>query len=458
MMLSIFDIFKVGVGPSSSHTNGPMLAAYDFVQQLSPCLTSVSRIQIDFYGSLSLTGKGHHTDRACVMGLMGYKPDTIDVDKATSLLEHTQQNQQLCLAGCHSIGFAPERDFVYHNTSLPRHENAMTIQAYDETDKPLQQETYYSTGGGFIVSESQWLQENHSNKGAKSVPFPFDTAQQLLELAKAHQLSIANLVLYNENALVGQKKVEQLVKQLWQTLQGCVYRGLNTEGVLDGGLNVTRRAPSLYQSLCADDANQDPLAEMDWISAFAFAVSEENAAGGQVVTSPTNGAAGVIPAVLMYYHQRIKPLTDEQLQAFFAVSGAIGILYKLNASISGAEVGCQGEIGVSSSMAAAGFTALLGGTNEQICIAAEIAMEHSLGMTCDPMMGLVQVPCIERNGMGAMKAVNASRMAMKRTSEGVVSLDKVIEVMYQTGKDINRKYRETSLGGLALIHLSPPCE
>ncbi|MDP5253453.1 MULTISPECIES: L-serine ammonia-lyase [unclassified Vibrio] len=452
-MLSMFDIFKVGVGPSSSHTNGPMLAAYLFVQQLKPQMAQVSRIRIELYGSLSLTGKGHHTDRACMMGLMGYKPDTIDIGNANQSLDMALQHRHLCLDQIQTIRFDPERDLVFHDTSLDRHENGMAIHAFDDANKSLQQETYYSTGGGFIVSESQWQQAYREPSIGDSVPLPFDSAQTLLEQAKAHQLSIAELVLTNEKTFRSQSHIDQQVNALWQTLQTCIQRGLDTEGVLDGGLNVTRRAPSLYQSLTADEQSQDPLAEMDWISAFAFAVSEENAAGGKVVTSPTNGAAGVIPAVLMYYHQRVKPLEEEQIKAFFAVCGAIGILYKTNASISGAEVGCQGEIGVSSSMAAAGLTALFGGTNDQVCIAAEIAMEHSLGMTCDPMMGLVQVPCIERNGMGAMKAVNAARMAMKRTSSAIVSLDKVIEVMYQTGKDINRKYRETSLGGLALINL-----
>ncbi|GAL26608.1 L-serine dehydratase beta and alpha subunit [Vibrio variabilis] len=292
-----------------------------------------------------------------------------------------------------------------------------------------------------------------------SVEYPFTSADEMLALAEKNGMSLGGMVLRNELAFKDIEDINEKAEQIWRVMTRCMERGFETEGILDGGLNVTRRAPNLLKKLEANAAvENDPMEIMDWINLFAFAVSEENAAGGQVVTSPTNGAAGVIPAVLMYYHRFIKELDTKQLKDFLAVSGAIGILYKTNASISGAEVGCQGEVGVSSSMAAAGLTALRGGSNEQMCIAAEIAMEHSLGMTCDPIGGLVQVPCIERNAMGAMKAINASRMALKRTSKCLISLDKVIDTMYQTGKDMNKKYRETSQGGLALIHLAPPCE
>jgi L-serine dehydratase len=333
----------------------------------------------------------------------------------------------------------------------------MTITALDAHGNQVGFETYYSIGGGFIATADEL--QNGSATAPVEVEFPFSSADEMLAQAEKNGMSLGGMILKNEQALQDMEAINQRVEQIWRVMTRCMERGFETEGILDGGLNVTRRAPNLLKKLEANAAiENDPMEIMDWINLFAFAVSEENAAGGQVVTSPTNGAAGVIPAVLMYYHRFIKELDTKQLKDFLAVSGAIGILYKTNASISGAEVGCQGEVGVSSSMAAAGLTALRGGSNEQICIAAEIAMEHSLGMTCDPIGGLVQVPCIERNAMGAMKAINASRMALKRNSKCLISLDKVIETMYQTGKDMNKKYRETSLGGLALIHLAPPCE
>ncbi len=333
----------------------------------------------------------------------------------------------------------------------------MTITALDAHGNQVGFETYYSIGGGFIATADEL--QNGSTTATVEVEFPFSSADEMLAQAEKNGMSLGGMILKNEQAFQNMEAINQRAEQIWRVMTRCMERGFETEGILDGGLNVTRRAPNLLKKLEANAAiENDPMEIMDWINLFAFAVSEENAAGGQVVTSPTNGAAGVIPAVLMYYHRFIKELDTKQLKDFLAVSGAIGILYKTNASISGAEVGCQGEVGVSSSMAAAGLTALRGGSNEQICIAAEIAMEHSLGMTCDPIGGLVQVPCIERNAMGAMKAINASRMALKRNSKCLISLDKVIETMYQTGKEMNKKYRETSLGGLALIHLAPPCE
>lgn len=466
-MLSIFDIFKIGVGPSSSHTNGPMIAGYQFSQLMQPYLPQISRIRIDLYGSLSLTGIGHHTDRAVILGVLGNRPDSIQLDIANQALKKALDDHQLDLYAIETIGSQTDRyktipfdyaaDIQFHSTNLPLHENGMVITALDEDAKDIVSEIYYSIGGGFILTSKQM--QNRGSEESTKVEFPFHDAESMLLQADQHGLTLAEMVLRNERSFFDMDKIQSKADQIWQVMSQCMQRGFETEGVLEGGLGVVRRAPNLRMRLeSGSQLTTDPMEIMDWINLFAFAVSEENAAGGQVVTSPTNGAAGVIPAVLMYYHRFIEELDTKKLVDFFAIAGAIGILYKTNASISGAEVGCQGEIGVSSSMAAAGLAALCGGTNEQICVAAEIAMEHSLGMTCDPIGGLVQVPCIERNAMGAMKAINASRMSLRRSSKSVVSLDKVIATMFATGKDMNRKYRETSLGGLALIHLSPPCE
>ena len=456
-MLSIFDIYKIGVGPSSSHTNGPMIAGFHFTQLVADRITEVVRVQVDLYGSLSLTGIGHHTDRATILGLLGNKPDTIKITSANEAMRRAIDSGEMQLSGSHAIGFNYQTDMLFHEDNLPLHENGMMITAFDQSGNVIVDETYYSIGGGFIATVDEL--QNGTKTQAVEVPFPFKNADEMLKQAEDNGMSLGGMILKNESAFQDADAIAEKADQIWRVMSRCMERGFETEGILDGGLNVIRRAPNLLKKLEANAAvENDPMEIMDWINLFAFAVSEENAAGGQVVTSPTNGAAGVIPAVLMYYHRFIKELDTKQLKDFLAVSGAIGILYKTNASISGAEVGCQGEVGVSSSMAAAGLTALRGGSNEQICIAAEIAMEHSLGMTCDPIGGLVQVPCIERNAMGAMKAINASRMALKRNSKSLISLDKVIATMYQTGKDMNKKYRETSLGGLALIHLAHPCE
>ncbi|NOI54266.1 L-serine ammonia-lyase [Vibrio crassostreae] len=456
-MLSIFDIYKIGVGPSSSHTNGPMIAGFHFTQLVADRITEVVRVQVDLYGSLSLTGIGHHTDRATILGLLGNKPDTIKITSANEAMRRAIDSGEMQLSGSHAIGFNYQTDMLFHEDNLPLHENGMMITAFDQTGKVIVDETYYSIGGGFIATADEL--QNGTKTESVEVTYPFKNADEMLKQAEDNGMSLGGMILKNESAFQDADAIAEKADQIWRVMSRCMERGFETEGILDGGLNVTRRAPNLLKKLEANAAvENDPMEIMDWINLFAFAVSEENAAGGQVVTSPTNGAAGVIPAVLMYYHRFIKELDTKQLKDFLAVSGAIGILYKTNASISGAEVGCQGEVGVSSSMAAAGLTALRGGSNEQICIAAEIAMEHSLGMTCDPIGGLVQVPCIERNAMGAMKAINASRMALKRNSKSLISLDKVIATMYQTGKDMNKKYRETSLGGLALIHLAHPCE
>ena len=456
-MLSIFDIYKIGVGPSSSHTNGPMIAGFHFTQLIADRIAEVVRVQVDLYGSLSLTGIGHHTDRATILGLLGNKPDTIKITSANEAMRLAIDSGEMQLSGRHTIGFNYQTDMLFHEDNLPLHENGMMITAFDQSGNVIVDETYYSIGGGFIATADEL--QNGTKTQSVEVTFPFSSADEMLTQADQNGMSLGGMILQNEAAFQSADAISEKADQIWRVMTRCMERGFETEGILDGGLNVTRRAPNLLKKLEANAAvENDPMEIMDWINLFAFAVSEENAAGGQVVTSPTNGAAGVIPAVLMYYHRFIKELDTKQLKDFLAVSGAIGILYKTNASISGAEVGCQGEVGVSSSMAAAGLTALRGGSNEQICIAAEIAMEHSLGMTCDPIGGLVQVPCIERNAMGSMKAINASRMALKRNSKSLISLDKVIATMYQTGKDMNKKYRETSLGGLALIHLAAPCE
>ncbi|WP_261817976.1 L-serine ammonia-lyase [Vibrio gallicus] len=456
-MYSIFDIYKIGVGPSSSHTNGPMLAGFHFAQLIQEFVADVTRIQVDLYGSLSLTGRGHHTDRASILGLLGNRPDTIKISSANAEMRKAIKDGKLNLSGKNLINFNYDSDILFHAENLTMHENGMTISAFNAAGERVGFETYYSIGGGFIATEYE-LQHGKASSEVE-VEFPFSSAEQMLTAAEDNGLSLGGMVLRNELSFRSQAEIDAKAEQIWKVMNYCMERGFETEGILEGGLNVTRRAPNLLKKLEANAAiENDPMEILDWINLFAFAVSEENAAGGQVVTSPTNGAAGVIPAVLTYYHRFIRELDLKQLKDFMAVSGAIGILYKTNASISGAEVGCQGEVGVSSSMAAAGLTALRGGSNEQICIAAEIAMEHSLGMTCDPIGGLVQVPCIERNAMGAMKALTASRMALKRSSKCLISLDNVIDTMYVTGKDMNKKYRETSLGGLAMIHLAPPCE
>lgn len=452
-MLSIFDIFKIGVGPSSSHTNGPMIAANRFITEALKHPNTLTRIEVNLYGSLSLTGRGHHTDKAVVLGLMGNLPALIDITDANHAFERLKQTGQLIVNEAVTIEFNFKRDILFNSNALPLHENALSLNAYCN-DACYFKETYYSVGGGFIYTEAELANQDNPNK--THIPYPFSSAKQLLAMADEMQSSLSELILSNELQFHSMDVIASKAKQIWQVIEACVERGIHKEGILSGGLNVQRRAANLYKHLSLQ-SKTDELSVLDWINLYAFAVSEENADGGQVVTSPTNGAAGVIPAVLKYFNQFVKPLTEETIMQFLLIAGAIGYLYKINASISGAEVGCQGEIGVSSSMAAAALTAILGGTNQQICIAAEIAMEHSLGMTCDPMGGLVQVPCIERNAMGALKAINASRMALLRQEKTVVSLDNVIETMYKTGKDMNQKYRETSMGGLALIPITP-CE
>jgi len=449
-VISVFDMFKVGIGPSSSHTVGPMKAGKEFVDLLveQGKLKEVTRIAVDVYGSLSLTGKGHHTDIAIIMGLAGASPATVDIDSIPAFIKDVEQRERLLLAnGAHEVDFPREGGMVFRSENLSLHENGMRLLAF-AGDLLILSKTYYSVGGGFIVDEEHFGQ---SALDEVSVPWPFHSAKELLAHCRETGLSLSGLVMKNELALHSRDEIRDYFTDVWQTMQACIDRGLNTEGVLPGPLRVPRRAASLRRLLTSSSKHSnDPMNVIDWINMFALAVNEENAAGGRVVTAPTNGACGIVPAVLAYYDHFIETVTPDIFTRYFLASGAIGILYKMNASISGAEVGCQGEVGVACSMAAAGLAELLGGSPEQVCVAAEIGMEHNLGLTCDPVAGQVQVPCIERNAIASVKAINAARMALRRTSEPRVSLDKVIETMYETGKDMNAKYRETSRGGLAI--------
>ncbi|WP_145577847.1 L-serine ammonia-lyase [Yersinia alsatica] len=449
-MISVFDMFKIGIGPSSSHTVGPMKAGKEFADLLvtQGLMPSVTRVAVDVYGSLSLTGKGHHTDIAIIMGLAGNMPDTVDIDSIPAFIRDVELRQKLMLAnGLHEVDFPREGGMVFRSDNLPLHENGMQIHAFAGDEKVLSR-TYYSIGGGFIVDEEHF---GKAAVNAVSVPYPFNSAAEILANCEQTGMSISGMVMQNELAMHSKEEIESYFTAIWQTMRACIDRGLNTEGVLPGPLRVPRRASALRRLLVSSDKlSSDPMNVIDWVNMFALAVNEENAAGGRVVTAPTNGACGIVPAVLAYYDHFIEPVTPEIFIRYFLSSGAVGILYKMNASISGAEVGCQGEVGVACSMAAAGLAELLGASPVQVCIAAEIGMEHNLGLTCDPVAGQVQVPCIERNAIASVKAINSARMAMRRTSEPRVSLDKVIETMFETGKDMNAKYRETSRGGLAI--------
>jgi L-serine dehydratase len=477
---SLFELFKIGIGPSSSHTVGPMRAALRFSHQLESMgiVTRTASVNVELYGSLALTGIGHGTDRAIQLGLLGEAPDSIDPETVETKIAKIRSTGFLPLNGKRDIPFVESanlhfrRDQMFPDPAVISHPNGMRFTAFDESGAFLADEVFYSIGGGFIVSEAERTAESLTN--TRSVPFPFRNAADLLSTAKNHNLSIADLLLANEVALLNdlaiainrpqtvtaspqtnlsaEGKIRASIIALWQTMQQCIDRGIATEGILPGGLNVRRRAHRLAERLNTI-GSKDPLAPIDWVTVYAMAVNEENAAGGRVVTAPTNGAAGVIPAIGNYYLRFIEGTEaekEEGILRYFLTAAAIGILYKENASISGAEVGCQGEVGVACSMAAGGLVAALNGTNEQIEHAAEIAMEHNLGMTCDPIGGLVQIPCIERNGMGAVKAINAARMAMHETGDHKLSLDQVIATMYQTGLDMQSRYKETSLAGLAL--------
>jgi L-serine dehydratase len=444
--ISVFDIFKIGVGPSSSHTVGPMKAARQYALGLANTRHQVARIQVTLHGSLAYTGKGHGTDSAIILGLMGCQPDTLDPDDVDGMLRAVHASARMTVPGIGEIEFAPNDDLVFeYGEELPRHTNGMRFAALDADGNILLSEDYYSLGGGFVARGDEPELSNQEGEP----PFPFTNGAELLELAEKNSLTIAELILRNEQQWRSGEEITERLMSIWSAMQSCVARGLRTEGFLPGPLAVTRRAPKLLR-IIQQRSTRDGLDIMDWVNIFAIAVNEENAAGGRVVTSPTNGAAGIIPAVLHYYEKFVADASDEGIRQLLLVAGATGTLYKINASISGAEMGCQGEVGVACSMAAAGLVAALGGSNSQVENAAEIGMEHNLGLTCDPVGGLVQIPCIERNAMGAVKAINAARLAMQGDGSHKVTLDQVISTMRQTGLDMATIYKETSEGGLAV--------
>jgi L-serine dehydratase len=453
-MLSVLDLFRVGIGPSSSHTVGPMRIAVRFLAHLEKhgLTPRVERLRIELQGSLALTGEGHGTPRATLLGLLGHAPETMDMAAAEADLAALNRDRRLRLSGGHSIAFDPAADLRLAYDSMPAlHPNGMRCVAFAADGSVLTERDYYSTGGGFIASQRQLVRPAAGDRVASgfAAPFPFASGTELLAQCSAHRLSIADLIQANEDALRPRAETEARLDAIADAMLGCVARGLVTEGVLPGGLAVQRRAPALWRKLNAQPLSNERESLFDWLNAYAMAVNEENAAGGQVVTAPTNGAAGIIPAIIRYYCiDAERPGRD--IRTFLLTAGGIGLLYKQRASISGAEMGCQGEVGVACSMAAAGLAAIWGATPEQVSIAAEIGMEHNLGLTCDPVGGLVQVPCIERNAIGAVKAANAARLALHATGPMRVTLDQVIETMRQTGLDMSSKYKETAQGGLAV--------
>jgi len=455
MAVSLFDLFKIGIGPSSSHTVGPMRAAARFASRWleeTGALERTARVRAEVFGSLALTGRGHGTDKALLMGLEGHRPDQIDPDVIPAALERIRKEKKLRLLGRHVISFDEKQDLIMNKRQkLPFHTNGMRFTAYDAAGEQLATRDYYSVGGGFVVNEDE-AAEDRIVADTTELPFPFHSGNELLQRCQENQLSMAGVMLANELTWRTQDQISAGLRELWQAMQDCTARGIREKGTLPGGLHVQRRAPSLHAELSSkpEAGMRDPLTVLDWVNLYALAVNEENAAGGRVVTAPTNGAAGIIPAVLHYYDRFIPGANEKGVFEFMLTAAAIGILYKENASISGAEVGCQGEVGVACSMAAAGLAAALGGTPSQVENAAEIGMEHNLGLTCDPIGGLVQIPCIERNAMGAVKAINASRMALRGDGKHKVSLDKVIRTMRDTGRDMQDKYKETSRGGLAV--------
>ncbi len=447
-MISFFDLFKIGIGPSSSHTVGPMKAAAAFVA--AGDLTQVERVRVTLFGSLAWTGKGHGTDKAVILGLSGIEPATVDPDAADRLVAQILVSHRISLGGRKAVPFDPVSDIVFDGISpAPAHPNTLCIEAFDAAGLAIAAQRWCSIGGGFIVPESQVGQASVEEA---QVPFPFRTGKELLALCEGQGMRIADIVTANELALRSEADIKEGIAKIDSAMMACIARGLTAEGPLPGGLNVKRRAKSLLARLEARKASNErmPHEAMDWVSLYAIAVNEENAAGGRVVTAPTNGAAGVIPAVLFYYHDNFPGASMEGVRTFLLTATAIGALIKMNASISGAEVGCQGEVGAACSMAAAGLAAALGGTPRQIENAAEIGMEHHLGMTCDPIGGLVQIPCIERNAFGAVKAISAASLALHGTGEHHVTLDRVIATMRETGADMQAKYKETSVGGLAV--------
>ncbi|PSL15686.1 L-serine ammonia-lyase [Shimia abyssi] len=466
MFLSVFDIFKIGIGPSSSHTMGPMTAAVHFLDRLKTGdngrfgAADVDRIKASLHGSLAFTGKGHASDRAVMLGLLGFRPDNLNADLAEAQLSELQTRKSLKVTGIGDINFNPNSDLVFDfGSALPLHANGLKFEAYASSNALLVSDTYYSIGGGFVMTEAEMLAEINADPSdlgeeqqALGYPFPFGSAAEMLAMGSKANLSISEMKRLNEEAVLGPEELTDRLAKIWGVMSDCISRGLEHDGILPGGLNVKRRARTIHQRLLNQTGSnsQQPHSINDWLSVYAMAVNEENAAGGQVVTSPTNGAAGVVPAVIRYYQDHCNGATKQGVDTFLLTAAAIGGIVKHNASISGAECGCQAEIGSASAMAAAGLCAALGGTNEQVENAAEIALEHHLGLTCDPVNGLVQVPCIERNGIGAITAVSAASLALHGDGTHFMPLDNCIETMRQTGVDMAEKYKETSLGGLAV--------
>ena len=454
MAISVFEIFKIGIGPSSSHTVGPMRAALAFANTLQALdiIANTGRLTIELFGSLGATGKGHGTDKAVMLGLEGEAPDLIDPTIIPARLEDIRQSGWLSLLKQWPVRFDEKTDLIFHRKVLPYHSNGLRFTAYDKADKLLLSKDYYSVGGGFVVSGESAAQDRLTDDDT-ALSYPFKSANALLKLCATHNKTISELMLANEKAWRSEQDIRNNLLHIWQVMQDCVERGFHGEGTLPGGMKVKRRAANLYQQLTGVIPRQTPgvpVGTLDWVNLFALAVSEENAAGGRVVTAPTNGAAGIIPAVLHYYWRFCEGANEDGVIRFLLTAAAIAILYKENASLSGAEVGCQGEVGVACSMAAGALAEVLGGTPQQVENAAEIGMEHNLGLTCDPVGGLVQVPCIERNAMGSVKAINAARIALRGDGTHFVSLDKVIRTMREIGADMKTKYKETSRGGLAV--------
>jgi L-serine dehydratase len=453
MSLSVFDLFKIGIGPSSSHTVGPMLAAVRFAEGLrrDDLLATTDSIKVELYGSLGATGKGHGSDKAVLLGLEGEQPDTVDTSSVDARLAAIRGSFELNLLGEKAIRFVEKQHLAMIRKPLAFHPNGMIFRAFDTAGLQIRSREYYSVGGGFVVDE-QAAGADRIVEDSTVLQYPFTTAKQLLAHCAEHKLSISQVMLANETAWRSEAETRARLLHIWQVMQDCVEAGCRNEGIMPGGLKVKRRAADLHRQLCKNPeaALRDALSVLDWVNLYALAVNEENASGGRVVTAPTNGAAGIVPAVLHYYSRFIPSSNDDGVVRFLLTAAAIGILYKENASISGAEVGCQGEVGVACSMAAGALCEVLGGSVNQVENAAEIGMEHNLGLTCDPIGGLVQVPCIERNAMGSVKAINAARMALRGDGQHFVSLDKVIRTMRQTGADMNNKYKETARGGLAV--------
>lgn len=454
MSVSVFDLFTIGIGPSSSHTIGPMRAANRFIEELESDsnIERTQKIQVELFGSLGATGRGHGTDIAVLLGLQGEHAETLDVDSVDRKISKIRDSKQVQLNGSYTIPFCDQADMLLHSTkALPQHSNGMVLRAFDNESGVILESTYFSIGGGFVLSLAE-IESDQKVDNDVDLPYEFNSAEQLVGLCERHNISISDLMLENEKVWRSEEEINAGLLEIWQAMKDCVERGCSQTGVLPGGLGVKRRAAKLYQNLCRNPeaSLQDPLTVIDWVNLYALAVNEENAAGGRVVTAPTNGAAGIVPAVLHYYARFVPGANEKGIIKFLLTAGAIGSLFKKNASISGAEVGCQGEVGSACSMAASGLAEALGSSPRQVENAAEIAMEHNLGLTCDPVGGLVQVPCIERNAMAAVKAINSARLASRGDGEHLVSLDKVIQTMRDTGADMQTKYKETSLGGLAV--------